>query len=486
MHLIYQRYYNRYFLRIRDERTEVCKKTFMDTHQIKRGVLQTVVQNLNNGSFSVQDGRGKHDHHKCVDQVVRDAIRRHIFQFTFEPIHYSRRSGDELCLPPDFNVARMYSKFKDENPEIGNRKEWLYREVFLSTGIKLNKPKSDTCRTCDKLRMCIQYPENAEEERIATENMHEHQIKADLGYAKLYDDIAQTRNNLNLVVTVVDLQKVLFSPTLTHQDMYYMRQFSSYNLCIYNGEEDQGYMYFWNESEAKRGVNEMGSAFLHYIKSKYTPLNAYEERKLIVWSDRCRGQFNNYPMLCLFLYLINQRYFTEIEQKFLVSGHSYMPCDRLFGLIEKRKRVTNAYVPDQWIKIIEESRPSHPFHVTRLTQEMVVNIQSLKFHFRLPPDLKVSEIAIAQLSRALSGQILTRSSHLSEAWMSHPLYAPHQPHRRRQNRDIMNIMDAFIGDLQQCYFHPLPLSAEKKENLTAMLPFLPPEYRLFFEDVLNV
>ncbi len=268
--------------------------------------------------------------------------------------------------------------------------------------------------------------------------------------------------------------------------MYYIRQFSSYNLCIYDGRQDQGFMYFWNESEANRGVNEMGSALLAHIKEQYQQLNAYEERKLVIWSDRCRGQFNNYPMICLLLYLINQRYFTEVEQKFLVSGHSYMPCDRLFGLIEKRKKVTNAFVPDHWVKIIEESRPSRPFVVAHLTQEMIVDIKSLKNHFPLPANLKVSEVVIAQMSRILSGQILTRNSHQSGASMSFPLHAPNQFRRRRNNRDVMNIMDAMVGELPQCYFHPIALSEEKKQNLSAMLPFLPPEYRIFYDNIINI
>lgn len=45
-------------------------------------------------------------------------------------------------------------------------------------------------------------------------------------------------------------------------------------------------------------------------------------------------------MANLFSFIVaNDKYcVNEIDYKFLVSGHSYLPCDQDFGLIEKQKK----------------------------------------------------------------------------------------------------------------------------------------------------
>ncbi len=174
----------------------------MDSHQIKKGAIYTLHQNLEMGNISVQDKRGRHDQHNCVEQAVRDVIRRHIFSFVFEPIHYSRRGGNEQYLPAELNVSRMIRKFYEDHPQY-EKKDWLYREIFASTGIQLRMPKSDTCRTCDRLRISIVYAENEDDDREATTSMHEHQNNADLGYKKMYEDIEESRVNPNFAKSTV-------------------------------------------------------------------------------------------------------------------------------------------------------------------------------------------------------------------------------------------------------------------------------------------
>lgn len=92
------------------------------------------------------------------------------------------------------------------------------------------------------------------------------------------------------------------------------------------------------ECIAKRGSLEMASCILNYIENNYDILEHGEERKLIIWSDRCVSQNNNWRTLNMYFYLIFCKYFTEINQKFLSTGHSFLPFDRDFALIEKQKK----------------------------------------------------------------------------------------------------------------------------------------------------
>jgi len=58
-----------------------------------------------------------------------------------------------------------------------------------------------------------------------------------------------------------------------------------------------------------------------------------------MYADQCRGQKRNIKMSVLCNYIVASPSFTvnEIDHKFLVSGHSFLPCDKDFGLVEKQK-----------------------------------------------------------------------------------------------------------------------------------------------------
>jgi hypothetical protein len=60
-------------------------------------------------------------------------------------------------------------------------------------------------------------------------------------------------------------------------------------------------------------------------------------RNLILYSDSCCGQNKNFTAIAVFSYLVQNGHFDSVEQKFLVSGHTFMPCDRDFGVIKKEK-----------------------------------------------------------------------------------------------------------------------------------------------------
>lgn len=62
--------------------------------------------------------------------------------------------------------------------------------------------------------------------------------------------------------------------------------------------------------------------------------------KLKVVTDNSGGQNKNINVILYYLKQIHDGKFKIIEHLFLVPGHSYMPCDRAFGNIEKFVRVT--------------------------------------------------------------------------------------------------------------------------------------------------
>nr|CAI5827037.1 unnamed protein product [Callosobruchus analis] len=132
-------------------------------------------------------------------------------------------------------------------------------------------------------------------------------------------------------------------------------------------------MMVWHEGMAHRGSSEIASAILLYVTEKFNPLTPGDERKLVVWSDRCVGQNNNWRLITLLRLLLLEKYFTRIEQKFLTRGHSFLLCDRDFALRECNKKLSSVYIPFQWTEVIAKSRVHNPFKVVYMQSSLFLN-----------------------------------------------------------------------------------------------------------------
>ncbi|GFR05736.1 uncharacterized protein TNCT_644531 [Trichonephila clavata] len=165
------------------------------------------------------------------------------------------------------------------------------------------------------------------------------------------------------------MQHVIFTPTLTHSSMFYILQLSNFNHCVHTGDTSTSFMGLRHEGMAGRGGNEVASCLLKVITSNLTP-----KRNLTVWCDNCAGQNKNRMVLMIMIYAVAKGILDCIEFKFLVSGHSYMPCDRDFGIIEKRKRVCKPMVPEEIAEMIGEARHVQPFNVVMMKEEKFYDI----------------------------------------------------------------------------------------------------------------
>jgi len=176
-----------------------------------------------------------------------------------------------------------------------------------------------------------------------------HHEKAAQGCQSLCLDSENSKDDDSFVLTF-DLQQNLPVPTLTHGAMFYMRQLWVYNFGIHNCSGGSAVMCVWNECIAGRGSNEIISCLLEYFAREQP-----QAKKLTCYSDSCFGQNKNTQMICFWSKLINKGQFTRIDHKFLVRGHTYLPNDRDFAHIEKRKDSAMVYLPEDWERIIQEA-----------------------------------------------------------------------------------------------------------------------------------
>lgn len=332
----------KYYLPVENQdipKVQVCQKKLCYVLKITPRRLQKLQEKLKFNE-PLEDKRGRHSNRpNAIPNTIKDLIKAHIETFPKQESHYARGRTEKMCLSPDLTLKQMFILFKGKHPD-AKCSEKLYRDIFRSDfNLRFGTPRSDTCQYCDKFYAKLVEARSEEEKNNISHESEIHHRRAEKAYSALSDDIKLAKENKNTIVLCTDLQQVLFCPTLKHSSVFYQRQYSCYNQAVHNMGTNDVFMCFWHESVAKRGSAEIASCLLKYVSTHFKPMeNIGTDRKLIVWSDRCVGQNNNWRMISLYQYLVTMKYFSSVEQKFLTSGHSFLPCDRDFALIERKKK----------------------------------------------------------------------------------------------------------------------------------------------------
>jgi hypothetical protein len=77
-----------------------------------------------------------------------------------------------------------------------------------------------------------------------------------------------------------------------------------------------------------------------------------------------------------------------LRHLFLISGHTFLPNDRDFAQIEKRKRtkINEVHVPSDWFDVGQTSRTSNPFHVIAMFHQDIYDLNVFSTdHYARPP-----------------------------------------------------------------------------------------------------
>ena len=255
------------------------------------------------------------------------------------------------------SASQMYSLYVkqcNDNSAVAV-KEHVYRDIFnFDFNLSFKLPRSDTCQVCDQATS-----ENTESNTPVVI----HKLKAQAAYDRLKQDRQRAREDPSLKTIVFDLQQALLTPMIPTEVVFYMRQLWTYNLGVHNCSDESATMMLWPENMASRGADEIASCLLKYFR-----LNIEEgQRHLIAYSDSCSGQNKNSTIVSLWLYLILIGHFDRIEHKFLLPGHTYLPVDSDFGVIEKKKRTTqHVYTLSDWCALVASARRQTPFSVVEM------------------------------------------------------------------------------------------------------------------------
>ena len=148
----------------------------------------------------------------------------------------------------------------------------------------------------------------------------------------------------------------------------------TYDFGIHNLKTAGAHLYVWNETIAKRGSSEVGSCLIHYIEN-FVPSSV---NKLIIFSDNCSGQNKNSNLCLLYLRYIQSGRFSMIKHYFLISGHSFLLCDRDFGHVDKAFRGHDIYSTPHYITFMKNTRSKNPFSVVKMTSNKFYDLDVLQ------------------------------------------------------------------------------------------------------------
>jgi hypothetical protein len=106
------------------------------------------------------------------------------------------------------------------------------------------------------------------------------------------------------VVALFDLQSVLPCP-VGNASSFYLSKLNVFNLTMYKLQTNEASCYIWNEAQAHRGANEIGSCVWNYLttiqENIYKSSDKTKKVDVIFYTDNCTGQNKNKFIISLYM-----------------------------------------------------------------------------------------------------------------------------------------------------------------------------------------
>lgn len=437
----------------------VCQYVFTKTLGVTSSRVNYCLNMKSYNKMCSPDKRGKKPSSK-TDPVVISGVRDFLSKIPKYESHYSL--SERVYFSPDLNKQKLYNMYCKSVTCPCSKS--IFDRCFKEYNVGFYIPRSDTCKTCDTLKVKKLSATAPDDIQAIEETKKAHLGRAQSARLRMKEAGEESKANPKVLSISFDMQQTSPLPKIETSVVFYKRQLWVYNLGIHNLKNNDAHMMVWLEGDAKRGSSEVCSSIFEFlIKMK---LENYEEIRS--FSDCCGGQNRNRQLICFTMYVCNMFGIKCWEHQFLESGHTYLPNDRDFGLIGKRAKHANAYNLEQWISIIESARVKNPFKVTKMKSkfrdfESLVNSRKLvhsrttattKFSFAKLCYFKVEKDSNAVFYRDCDSDVL------------------HTLDYQRLNCDVDEVIG--VKDASE------KIAAPKYKDLLSMLDLIPDKFKEFY------
>ncbi|XP_072399691.1 uncharacterized protein [Diabrotica undecimpunctata] len=336
----------KYFIGLKDKSMmPVCLNTFI-------GVLQVSRFRVNETGQLSKENRGG-DRVSTKSFHKKTHVMNFMNRFKCSEPHYCAKHTGRKYLSADLNIRKMWKMYISSLTEDQSDLKvthWYFRSIFNTKyNHGFGSPRVDVCSTCLQLDERLKHAKqgNEKQELMTEKRVHKLRAKAFFELLKCTDP--------KILIFSFDCQKNLPLPKLPDQATYYSRQIYLYNFTVVKGNSkskltpDNVTSYVWTENEFKKGSNEIASFV-------FDTLNTTEMKSPITTvrlvSDGCGGQNKNsivVAMVCFWLSKHAPKNVKTVEFFFPITGHSYLPPDRVFGVSEKFMRKKEViYKPSEY------------------------------------------------------------------------------------------------------------------------------------------
>ena len=461
-------------------RIRVCQSFFVKTLGISdKTVSHTFAKRSND--HSVTDKRGRHDPKNKTPKHILQSVHDHIESFPKTESHYCRKDTRREYLGANLSVSKMYDLYVNQckEKEVTYATLRVYRNIFNNKyNLGFHQPKKDECVLCTSYKAINNKTVND------ILKYEEHLARKTEARMEKQRDKEEAQNEPHKYVFTYDLQAILSTPCNQASSLYYSRKLSAYNLTIYSLASKDSYAYIWDETQGKKGSCEIATCLLKHLGSLQSNVT-----NVTMFSDCCAGQNRNqYLVAALWKFVQENKNITQVNNKYLETGHTQMEVDSIHASIELAKKGVKVYVPHEWQTVIHMARRRNPCVVLPMDfmqfqdikpfpksngLNMQKTIQGEKVHW-----LKIKHI---QVNKG-SDEILFRYNY-------HDDFKAICVIPRRNKRRSTPVTTATLVEVQhpQLYLHVLPISEAKKRDLISLCTkgVIPEIYHSYYEGLVS-
>ena len=469
----------KYFVLNGNHRIGVCKQAYLSIHGVTKKRCERLVLLLKNNK-SPKDMRGKNVSGNAIKGTVIANIRSHIESYPVKISHYTNK--EMRYLDSKLSVKTMYEMFKEKfpNDRISYKFFWSYFKENYD--LRFGRPAKDTCSTCEELNAKIKSETlNDNAKRVAVAELLVHKRRSKKFYTTLDSVKKMCEQNDDTLGICIDYMANVSLPQIPVQDIYYYRQLTVCTFGIHNLKSKAMTCYVYHEGEAGKGANDVCSFLKHYFEQDAER----KIKKLYIFGDNCCGQNKNNTMIRFVMSLIELKIFEKVEIFFPIRGHSFMPCDRDFGLIKRQlNRAERFYTVPEYIQIISAaSKNPQKFSIVEVSRDMIYDFKSWWSRFYKK----------TCLSNESYGKRVPRSQKKSFAIASFHQITISSP-SEVVCRELINglLTDTFrlrnteknlAFPTTQAYPEKLAISQKKMTDITNTLRFIPDAYNAFWQEI---
>ncbi|XP_062529653.1 uncharacterized protein LOC134200558 [Bombyx mori] len=479
---------------VEGQSVRVCKTFFMKTLDISDRAIRTVKSKIDEHGILAQDLRGHHSNHVRVDEELLNDIKQFIDAIPRIESHYIRQYSTREYIDGGKTISDLFRDFKEnqnQNNKAAGKYCTFYKVFTQDYNISFFRPRKDQCD------LCMQYKNSTPEQKVLLKESYDtHLEEKTLSRQEKHDDRCKIDDKNK--VLVFDLQAVLQSPRGTTSGFYYKSKLNSYNFTItmlnkkvdgqIKDSYDDVHCFFWNETDAKRGANEIGSCLLKVFEKLSAESPNDNGCNLILYSDNCAGQNKNKFIVALYLYAVTHLNIKSITHKFLIKGHTQNEGDNIHSLIEKEitKNLKSGpiYSPHQYVAIIKNAKKSgKKFLVHELTFESFLDLKKLQedwgFNFNKTKDgetVSWNELKVIKVSKDTPFSFFVKTSYRDSEY---------QEVRIRNTRKKMLPLSEIVST-KYVYISKQELSENKKKDLRELLSkkLIPNFYSDFYNSII--